>query len=120
MNQDPERLEAVICQMLATHHAEKDARRKALRQPIEQSLDEHRFPSRDEMIKQYMFASLDLGHEFPNLLSAAAKLPKPYGDLFCYLAYKDLHERMKAYQMLADGLIRQDDNELLTATAVAA
>jgi len=94
MNQDLRKLEAVICQMLATVHAEKDARRKTLRQPIGQSLDRHSFPSRDEMVKSYMFAALDLDADLSKIMSAAAELPKPYGDMFCYLAYKDMHERM--------------------------
>jgi hypothetical protein len=113
-----QRLEAVICQLLATASAEKDARRKTLRQPIERSLDARSFPSRDEMMKAYTFAALDLDVELPNLMWAAAKLPKPYGDMFCYIAYKDMHERMRMYQKLAEELAQQDVNALLTATAV--
>lgn len=109
MNQDPRKLEAVICQLLATVSVEKEARRKALREPVGPSLDERLFPSRDEMIKSYMFAALDLDVELPNLSLAAAKLPRPYGDMLCYLAYKDLHERMRAYQRLAEELAQQDE-----------
>jgi hypothetical protein len=115
MTQDYEKLEAVICQLLATVSAEKDARRKALRQPIGQPLDGRSFPSRDEMVKSHTFAALDLDVELPNLMSAAVKLPKPYGDMLCYLAYKDLHERMRTYQKLAEELVQQDDSTLLTA-----
>lgn len=102
MNQDHKKLEAVICQLLATGVAEKMTRRKTLRQPIGQSLDDRSFPSRDEMVKSYTFAALDLDAELSNLMSAAARMPKPYGDMFCYIAYKDMHERMKMYQQLAD------------------
>lgn len=101
MNQDHRKLEAVICQLLATGIAEKMARRKTLRQSIGQSLDDRSFPSKDEMVKSYTFAALDLDVELPNLMSAAARMPKPYGDMFCYIAYTDMHERMKMYQALA-------------------
>lgn len=119
MNQDTKKLEAVICQMLATHHAERNARRKALRQPIRQSLDEVRFPSRDEMIKQYIFAALNLDVGLTNLSLATAKLPKPYDDIFCYLAFKDMLERMQMYQQLVDKLCQQDTGKMLDIAPVA-
>ena len=116
MNQNNRKLESVICQLLATGIAEKIARRKALRQPDEQPLDERSFPSRDEMVISYMFAALDLDADLSKIMSAAADLPKPYGDMFCYLAYKDMHERMKTYQRLADELAQMGNDAPPDAT----
>jgi len=111
MNLDHRKLEAVISQLLATGLAEKIARRNSSRQSNEQPLNGRSFPSKDEMVKAYTFAALDLDVELPNLMSAAARMPKPYGDMFCYLAYKDMHERMKMYQQLAEELSQPETHE---------
>jgi hypothetical protein len=100
----PEDIKTIICQLAATVRTEREVRRKTFPQFDRETEDEYPFRSKDEMVKSYMFAALDLDAELVNLLDAAAQLPKPYGDMFCYLTYCNLHEQIKLYKVILDQL----------------
>jgi hypothetical protein len=66
--------------------------------------------SRDKMVESYTFAGLDLQAELPEFIGTAAALPRPYGDMFCYIVYCDLHQRMRMYQQLAKQLVGSQES----------
>lgn len=108
MNPDTAKLIATIRQLAVTVHAEGKLRRKLL--PHLDHEPEAKFGTCDEMMQSYTFAALDLQAELVNFMSVAATLPKPYGDMFCFIVYGDLHRRMKIYQKVASKLIQMPDD----------
>lgn len=60
------------------------------------------FNSKDELAAAHIHAGLDAQSAFDMIERTAAKMPKFYGDAFRYIAFRDLHERMKMYLEIAD------------------
>jgi len=104
-----EDIEKVTRQLTAAVRAEWEIREKLFPLLAEQRPTEYPFGSRDELVKSYTFATLDIKMEiFDMMASVAADLPKPYGDMLCYIAYCDLHLRMKMYRKLAEKLLQSN------------
>ena len=108
MNENIGKFGATSRQLTAAVRAEREVRHKMFPRLDNDPETEYPFASRDEMIRSYTFAALDLKVELLNFMSVAATLPKPCGDMFCYVAYCDLHERMKMYQKLARELLKEN------------
>jgi len=102
---------ASIRQLLLAARMERRIRRRILPH-LSQGVDYgYPFKSRDEMVRSYMHAALDIERDLSNILRTAADMPQPYGDMFCYIAYCDLHERLAMYQKVAEKLVQSTASE---------
>jgi hypothetical protein len=99
------KLKTALSQLTTSIRAETEVRRKLFPNLAQEPLGEYRFESRDDVIASYMHAALDIDADLQKIASAARRMPKPFGDMFCYVAYCDIHQRMKLYQQLIDELV---------------
>ncbi len=99
---------ANLRQLLFAGRVEKEIRRRILPHLHREADHGYPFSSQDQMVESWMHSALDLEADLSLISKAALKLPKPYGDMLCYVAYRDLHERMKMYQELAKKLNQSD------------
>jgi hypothetical protein len=68
----------------------------------------YQFSSKDELAAAQINAGLDAQSAFDMIERTAAKMPKFYGDAFRYIAYRDLHERMKMYLEIAEERVQPE------------
>ena len=95
-------------QLLAATHMEKETRRTFF--PHLQHEREEKNPLTEpieQIDRRWAGACLDIRENIGEIWATAWKnLPQPYGDIFCYIVYCDLLDRMKTYQELAGKLSR--------------
>ncbi len=78
------------------------------------------FHSKDEMEKMFVRHNLHARLNLQLIERTAAKLPKAEADAFCFIAYRDLNERMEMYIALAEERIRPEEcDPRLVATRAA-
>jgi hypothetical protein len=56
---------------------------------------------RDELTGGWLHAALDLQADLQLIEKAASGIPTPYNEILCFIAYRDLRDRMRMYQDLA-------------------
>jgi hypothetical protein len=102
---------ASLRRLLFAGRVEREIRRRILPHLHRETDHGYPFRSRDEMVESWMHAALDVQADLNLIARKALDLPQPYGDMFCYIAYRDLHERMKKYQELAEKLTQAETND---------
>jgi hypothetical protein len=118
MKENIGQIQSVLSQLAATIRAERQVREKMFPHVRYMPNQEYPFGSRDEIITSYLHAALDLDADLQKIATTARRMPSPFGDMFCYMVYCDLHERMKLYQQLAEELLRSgagDASEVISA-----
>ena len=93
-------------QLLASMRMQKELRRKMfphLRQEPD-SQDPFHVGNDVELTREWLHAALDIRADLERIEEAASGIPKPYSEIFCVIAYRDLRDRMRMYQELAEKL----------------
>jgi hypothetical protein len=93
-------------QLLASTRIQKEIRRKFFPHLRQEPDDRDPFQLKNdvELTRGWLHATLDIRADLDNIQTTASGIPKPYDDIFCYIAYRDLRDRMKMYQELAEKL----------------
>lgn len=108
-------------QLLASTRMQKEIRRKVfphLRQETDHQ-DPFHVGNDVELTREWLHAALDIRADLERIEEAASGIPKPYGEIFCFIAYRDLRDRMKMYQELAEKLSASVATESRSMAAAA-
>ena len=93
-------------QLLAATQMQKEIRHRMfphLRQETDRQ-DPFHVGNDVELTRGWLHAALDIRADLERIEEVASGIPKPYGEIFCFIAYRDLRDRMKMYQELAEKL----------------
>jgi hypothetical protein len=93
-------------QLLASTRMQKEIRHRMFPHLRQETGHENPFHVGNdlELTRGWLHAALDIRADLERIEEAASGIPKPYSDIFCFIAYRDLRDRMKMYQDLAEKL----------------